>query len=58
MQASLVACHEPAGKLWQLCKVLYSFFKVFNIKRNAVYLLIHAPYTHIVVFWYISNMLP
>ena len=25
MQEPLVACREPAGKLWQLCKVLYVF---------------------------------
>ena len=26
MQAPLATCREPAGKLWQLCKVLYVFF--------------------------------
>ena len=52
MQVPLVACCEPAGKLWQLCKVLY----VFEHKKQ--YLLIHAPFTPIGVFWYISNMLP
>ena len=52
MQAPLVACREPAGKLWQLCKVLY----VLNIKRNN--LLIHAPFTRIVVFWHIRNVPP
>ena len=26
MQAPLAACREPAGKLWQLCKVLYVFW--------------------------------
>ena len=27
MRAPLEACREPAGKLWQLCKVLYVFWK-------------------------------
>ena len=44
MRAPLVACREPAGKLWQLCKVLYVF------EHKAQYLLIHAPITRIVVF--------
>ena len=25
MRAPLATCREPAGKLWQLCKVLYVF---------------------------------
>ena len=25
MRAPLAACREPAGKLWQLCEVLYVF---------------------------------
>ena len=25
MRVPLAACREPAGKLWQLCKVLYAF---------------------------------
>ena len=50
MRAPLAACHEPAGKLWQLCKVLYVF------EHKMQYLLIHAPYTLIVIFWHISNV--
>ena len=48
MRVPLAACHEPAGKLWPLCKVLYI----------TQYLLIHAPFTciYIGVFWHISNM--
>ena len=52
MQAPLAACLEPAGKLWQLCKVLYVF------EHKAQYLLIHAPFTRIVVFWHIGNVPP
>ena len=43
MRAPLAACRDPAGKLWQLCNVLY----VFEHKTQS--LLIHAPYTRIVV---------
>ena len=50
MRAPLAACCEPAGKLWQLCKVLYVF------EHKTQYLSIHAPYTHIVLFWHISNI--
>ena len=52
MQAPLVACHEPAGKLWQLCNVLYVF------EHERLYLLIHAPLARIVVFWHIGNVAP
>ena len=52
MQANLAAYRKPAGKLWQLCKVLYVF------EHKMQYLLIHAPYTRIVVFWHISNITP
>ena len=52
MQAPLVACREPAGKLWQLCKVLYVF------EHKTHYLLIHAPFTRIVVFWHIGKVPP
>ena len=52
MRASLAACRESAGKLWQLCKVLYVF------EHETQYLLIHAPFTHIVVFWHIGNVPP
>ena len=48
----LAACCEPAGKLWQLCKELYVF------EHKMQYLLIHAPYTRIVVFWHTSNIPP
>ena len=52
MRAPLAACREPAGKLWLLCRVLYVF------EHKTQYLLIHAPFTCIVVFWYFSNMPP
>ena len=52
MRATLAACREPAGKLWQLCKVLYVF------EHKTQYLLIHAPFTRIVVFWHIGNVPP
>ena len=50
MQAPLAACRKPAGELWQLCKVLYVF------EHKIQYVLIHAPFTHIVVFWHIGNV--
>ena len=43
MRATLAACREPAGKLWQLCKVLYVF------EHKTQYLLIHAPFTRLVL---------
>ena len=52
MRAPIAARYEPAGKLWQLCKVLFVF------EHKMQYLLIHAPLTHIVVFRHISNMPP
>ena len=52
MGAPLVASREPAGKLWQVCKVLYGF------EHKTQYLLIHAPFTCIVVHWHTSNMPP
>ena len=52
MRAPLVACRKPAGKLWQLCKVLYVF------EHKTQYLLIHSPFTHIMVFWHIGNIDP
>ena len=52
MWAPLAACREPAGKLWQLCKVLYVF------EHKTQYLLIHAPFTRIVVFCQIGNVPP
>ena len=53
MRATLAASREPAGKLWQLCKVLY----VFEQKKTP-YLLIHAQFTRIVIFWHIGNVPP
>ena len=44
MRASLEACREPAGKLWQLCKVSYIF------ERETQHILIHAPFTRTVEF--------
>ena len=52
MRATLVASHEPAGKVWQLCKVLY----VFELKKQ--YILIHAQFTRIVIFRHIGNVTP
>ena len=52
MQVPLEACCEPAGKFWQLWKELYVF------EHKMQYLLIHAPYTRIVIFWHISNIPP
>ena len=46
----IAACREPAGKLWQLCKVLYVF------EHKMQYPLIHASFACIVVFWHISNI--
>ena len=43
-RAPLAACHEPARKLWHLCNVLYAF------EHKKQCLLIHAPFTGIVVF--------
>ena len=54
MRAPLVACREPEGKLWQLCKVL----QYMIIEHKTQYLLIRAPYTRIVVFWHIGNVPP
>ena len=52
MRAPLAACREPAVKLWQQCKVLYVF------EHKMQYLLTHAPFTRIVVFWHIGNVPP
>ena len=52
MQGPLAACLEPAGNLWQLCQMLYVF------THKTQYLLIHAPFTRIVVFWHIGNIPP
>ena len=52
MRALLVSGREPAGELWQLCKVLYVF------EHKTQYFLIHAPFTRFVVFRYIGNVPP
>ena len=52
MRATLAASRKPAGKLWQLCKVLY----VLNKKPQ--YILIYAQFTRIVIFWHIGNVPP
>ena len=52
MGATLAASREPAGKLWQLCMVLYVF------EQKTQYLLIHAQFTHIVIFRHIGNVPP
>ena len=51
MRAILAASREPAGKLWQLSKVLYAFEQ-----KKTQYLLIHAQITRIVIFWHIGNV--
>ena len=43
MRAPLVACHETAGKLWQLCKVLYVFEHIFKF-------MLHLP-----ALWYFDT---
>ena len=48
MWALLAACWEPTVDYNALQEVSYMFL---NIKRN-----IHAPYTHIVALWHISNL--
>ena len=52
MRVPLLAFRELAGKLWQLCKVLYVF------EHKMQYLSIHALFTLIVVFWHIGNVPP
>ena len=52
MWATLAAYREPAGKLWQLCKVLYVF------EQKMQYLLIHSQFTRIVIFSHIGNVPP
>ena len=44
MQALLVACRKLVGDCNRLPEVLYVF------EHKMWYFLIHAPYTHIVVF--------
>ena len=52
MRATLAASREPAGKLWQLYKVLYVF------EQKTQYLSTHAQFAHIVIFWHIANVPP
>ena len=52
MRATLATCREPAGKLWQLCKVLYVF------EHKTQYPLIHGPFNRVVVFWHFGNVPP
>ena len=69
MRAPLAACREPAGKLWQLCKVLYVFscdqaalqmvFSVCLSVRPSVclsHLFHHVPI--IVSSWNFQELLP
>ena len=51
MRAPLVACREPTGSYNRLPIVLYVF------EHKTQYLLIHAPYTHIPVFWRNSDIM-
>ena len=43
------ACREPAGSYNKTTRTAICF------EHKTQYLLIHAPYTRIVVFWHISN---
>ena len=46
------ACREPAGSYDKTTRTVICF------EHKTQYLLIHAPYTRIVVFWHISNIPP
>ena len=46
------ACREPAGSYDKTTRTAICF------EHKTQYLLIHAPYTRIVVFWHISNLPP
>ena len=46
------ACREPAGSYDKTTRTAICF------EHKTQYLLIRAPYTRIVVFWYISNIPP
>ena len=52
MQMPLAACDEPVGSYNTLPEMLYVF------EHKTPDLLIAAPYTCIVVFWHISDVLP
>ena len=47
MRDPLEDCREPAWSYNRLLDVLYVF------EHKTQYLLIHAPYTRIVIFWHI-----
>ena len=46
------ACRKPAGSYDKTTRTAICF------EHKTQYLLIRAPYTHIVVFWHISNIPP
>ena len=46
------ACREPAGSYDKATRTAICF------EHKTQYLLIRAPYTHIVVFWHISTIPP
>ena len=46
------ACREPAGSYDKTTRTVICF------EHKTQYLLIRAPYTRMVVFWHISNILP
>ena len=46
------ACRGPAGSYDKTTRTAICF------EHKTQYLLIRAPYTHIVVFWHISNIPP
>ena len=52
MRAPIAACREPVGSYNRLLDMLYVF------EHKMQYLLIHAPYTRVVVFWQVSNTPP
>ena len=50
MRAPLVARREPVGIYRRPLELPYVF------EQKTQYILIHAPYTRMVVFWHISNI--
>ena len=49
LRVPLAACHKLVGRYNKLSNVF---------EHKTQYLLIHAPYTRIVILWHISNMSP
>ena len=47
-----LACREPAGSYDKTTRTAICF------EHKTQYILIHAPYTRIVVFWHINNIPP